>query len=194
MEELNIQDLKIAAKQVHNLAIEKGWWDKPRRLQALVELIHSELAEVTEEVRKGSEAIYYVDGKPQGIAAEFADVAIRILDLCTSSRVEKPEVRNAWMVGPNSGKGIVAVENFEFPTTALVGIVDADWRLAEIYNLRKSVEYCFSSLDFDVDATAPIRHVAYACLNFTGYNILEAMKIKHKYNSTRTKRHGGKLA
>ena len=80
-------------REVHGLAVEKGWYDQPREPLGLICLIHSELSEAVEDYRKrGVDTVpYYPDGyyplaeipgKPEGFAVEIADALIRILDMC----------------------------------------------------------------------------------------------------------------
>lgn len=72
-------------KEIHENAVEHGWWEEERNFGELIALCHSELSEALEEVRKGklyNETYYSEGGKPEGVPSELADVIIRILDMC----------------------------------------------------------------------------------------------------------------
>lgn len=72
--------------ETHQTAKDKGWYDydlgEVKVFLAEVALMHSELSEASEEYRNNTPLLYYSAGKPEGIAAEFADVILRIFDCC----------------------------------------------------------------------------------------------------------------
>ena len=88
------------AKQIHEYAKAKGFWDKPRDTGTLLMLIVSELAEAMEADRNGR--IANIGKFHKGIALddifeasikdtfedEMADTIIRILDLCAAKGID----------------------------------------------------------------------------------------------------------
>lgn len=85
-------------REVHTLAAEKGWWSNERTAPELHMLMVTEIAEATEEARKGSEPVYFEKSgapkgmeipegeKPEGELIELADCVIRIMDYCGKKR------------------------------------------------------------------------------------------------------------
>tara|TARA_B100001996_G_C18652295_1_gene589867 strand:- start:43 stop:366 length:324 start_codon:yes stop_codon:yes gene_type:complete len=75
-------NINALIEKSHNIAINKGWWDKEREIPELIALIHSELSEALEEYRvRENLDIRYENEKPEGFVVELADVLIRIFDL-----------------------------------------------------------------------------------------------------------------
>lgn len=68
------------AREIHEIAVEHGWWDEERSFGEIVALCHSELSEALEADRRGEAMVEERDGKPEGVAVEMADCLIRILD------------------------------------------------------------------------------------------------------------------
>lgn len=88
-------------KEIHQTALDKGFYDEPRTLGDAIALMHSELSEALEAFRGTGgtarwEVFVPVDRgideqggriidralKPEGVGPEFADCVIRIMDTC----------------------------------------------------------------------------------------------------------------
>lgn len=99
----SIRDLM---KQVHAMAVEKGFWEAPRNVGEMIALVHSELSEALEEHRNDRVPLYYEESsdsgmKPCGFAVELADALIRLLDIAAGldldldSAIERKMAYNA---------------------------------------------------------------------------------------------------
>lgn len=62
----------ISPNEVHQLAVEKGFWDTPRNFGECLMLVVSELGEAIEAHRQND---------PTHVAEEIADAVIRLYDL-----------------------------------------------------------------------------------------------------------------
>jgi hypothetical protein len=77
------KSLNDLASDIHIENCQKGFYDEERQPLEFHMLIVSEIAEATEEVRRGAPDKWNRDdpnGKPEGEAVEMADALIRILD------------------------------------------------------------------------------------------------------------------
>ena len=91
------------AREIHEIAVEHGWWDEERSFGEIVALCHSELSEALEADRRGEELAEDRDGKPEGVAVEMADCLIRILDWFGRVGID-PEIVVAEKVAYNRGR------------------------------------------------------------------------------------------
>lgn len=204
---MTINDL---AKEVHQNAVEHGWWDGNRDISEIIALIHSEWSEALEEARAGRPMIWYAckssyepdtpcmkegcgdyyDGacalntmkdKPEGIAVELIDGCIRILDFIGSLDVD---VRD--------------YDDTESSFEKLYPVLD-ETEMLESYPTVIAVLHSYTAQA--MDETEPITGVnvmkllsamalATTYVKAQGLNPLEILMMKHAYNKTRPYKHG----
>lgn len=80
--------INLFASQVHQNAIDHGWWTEKKSVGDICALMHSEVSEAFEEYRNGKPMHYIVDGKPEGVAVELIDVVIRVFDYLASEKID----------------------------------------------------------------------------------------------------------
>lgn len=101
---MNLNDL---SKEIHQNAVNHGFWEEKKSFGDVTALFHSEISEAFEEYREGREPteIYYSSknksflnrkqtqacNKPEGIPIELADCIIRILDYCDHEGIDIEE-------------------------------------------------------------------------------------------------------
>ena len=104
------------AKEVHQNAVDHGWWEKEVSFGEVVALCHSEISEALEQYRQGMPLVYNIciknglpcigaecvhfddftlscskqqeTDKPEGVAVELADCILRILDYCGKEGID----------------------------------------------------------------------------------------------------------
>ena len=193
-------NLNEFAKEIHANACDKGFWDEPRPFDELCALMISELSEALEEARAGRPMEWYkrmpnchpncaderIDEceeagtcildlgalKPEGIAVEMADCAIRILDYLGSKGDPIDE-----------GKFVGDAEIYKDLSHAFMKvcmhIVDArehnDVGMDEVYEVW-SLEYALCIILDWFEAN--------------GLDFEAIARRKHEYNKTRERLHG----
>jgi NTP pyrophosphatase (non-canonical NTP hydrolase) len=84
-EHVRLQVLNELATEVHELAVAKDWWMMPRHPLELLCLVHSEVSEVCEAMRRHNPPSEHLPGF-SAAEEELADVLIRCLDMAKAHR------------------------------------------------------------------------------------------------------------
>lgn len=194
MEKINLNDF---AKEVHQNAVEHGWWEGERCLEEILALIHSEWSEALEEYREGRPVVWhkcpYNGGKcetqevhtgvpecsrcgsemrkPEGFCVELIDGCIRILDYFG---------HKGYRVSKNVGvtAAIMADEDRESIPKAITRL--HQWTTMA---LEKPVRGALTVALF----------YAFEIVRGMGEDPNDIMKEKHEYNKSRPYKHGGKV-
>jgi len=168
-------DWNKLAKDSNEMATFKGWNDSPRPYSEMNILFHTELAEATEDYRRGRrlDEVYFEADKPCGIPIEFADFIIRIAQHCGQEKLDLEQemlrMKDVRMEEGDTIKELLAEVH------ALVG---DSWRAAKC----NEVSYLANGIAL---------LMWFSKVN--NINIEAAIHMNAQYNAGRPHRHGGKL-
>lgn len=195
-------------QKIHANNIAKGWYAKPRTDLETLTLIGTEISEAIEEVRDGKPLVYVVtisapgelifkpddfskqstDLKPEGTLVELADAVIRALDFFGYKKWNVDEWVASQRVSRRNKLAVLKETLLEacgrisvHPAHAL-----ADFANDALTSLDKEY-YCKKYL------ARMVLDIEVLCEEH-GYRLLDILEFKHKYNTTRSFRHGGKKA
>lgn len=189
-------DWNTFAQEIHQNAVEHGWWETERPDYETIALIHSEWSEALEEYRAGRPMIWhycsYNGGmcetqevhqgqhdcanctpekrKPEGIAVELVDGVIRILDY-------------------------IAHENMNITGPAIYAYMPFKTGETQLPKLITDLHECTARNTLQYENVGYIEAIALVCsyLEENGVDAIAVMKKKHEYNKTRPYKHGGKI-
>lgn len=167
--------------KTHELAKAKGWWDRKRGVPELLCLMHSEIDEAAEQYRLGKPMLWHGEnGKPEGVAVELIDCAIRAFDFvgftgCTDFYPYIFAERNL----PGTVKGTEFYEIISRAHESLSTALESH-RTGDSEGVLDGIAQCCNWI--------------FAYLGREDICIQGILREKHAYNETRPYRHGGKKA
>lgn len=192
-------DINKFAQEVHQNAMEHGWWDRPITFGDIVSLCHSEISEALEEFRAGRPLVYFVETngfvvtamderqgeKPEGIAVELGDCVMRILDWMSQESVDVDGAmaqarvilrggREVPALRVNGGMGDLAAELHLYLSLAYRNYLNG----TGLFPIAVRTAMCI------------LRIQEWAEKN--GVDLDAVLEEKLTYNKTRSYRHGGK--
>ena len=191
-----MKQLNNLAKEIHQNAKDKGFWDSPRNTGELFMLIISEASEALEAHRKVRKAdlkqfalpnngnvtdeqwfkISFENCIKDTTADEIADVVIRILDYCASQEIEiKPALLSTTLISLDS-------ENFGANLFQICG------------EIQRAGEYALTNDIWDSAKSKDNIHSALALIiqlcEREEIDLLKHIELKMRYNATRERMHG----
>lgn len=194
-----MNDLMPTPSEVHKNAVGHGWWDPAPSFGQVIALCHAELSEALEEYRSGRPLEWYACGvnkavcvgakceyygsegecdykkdKPEGVAVELVDCLLRILDYMGSVGWEHSIEPRAFAI---ANKG-------DFPQCISELHMDLSNAL-----LAQEVMHGTPCIPLSCCAGKIIRWLAE---NY-GEDWRALVGKKHRYNKTRSYRHGDKV-
>lgn len=178
------------AKEVHQVAVEHGWYDKKPSFAEMVVMFHSELSEAVAEYRAGNRIrpeqptpmVYYSGGgciattptkcctKPEGVAVELADCILRILDTLAEAGVDIDDKIGHCPSEPDT-----------ISTIAMCHYLISKAYIQEV-EMEKAYGWLVICIEIIMDWAAR-----------NGVDMEAILRAKHEYNKTRPYLHGGKV-
>lgn len=196
-------DVKALARNINENAVVHGWWEGEHSFAEKIALIHSEWSEALEEYRAGRPMVWHqcinrdmpcdkdahcVDAgresvmcigqeccKPEGIAVELLDGCIRIFDTAVHYGID---------IDPNVPFDEQALRQYSLPD--LVALLHLEISSAMIDETIEGAEKAGRGFSNAVS-------IVFIYLREHGVDPEAVMLEKHRYNKTRSYRHGGKL-
>lgn len=201
-------NLRAFAQEVHQNAVEHGWWEEKRDVDEVKALIHSEWSEALEEDRAGRPLEWYVCkhgdricdpdlncpltvykvedcplriAKPEGIAVELIDGVIRILDYM-ASQYDDPDC-----VEWSDFRECMHTAGSEIYMVYAVNV--KNMKLAKLVNVLH--DFTSNAVDSEIaESYGFVMGAVFEWIREKGLDPVEIIREKHRYNKTRPYKHG----
>lgn len=175
-------ELNKLAAELHEAAVEKGFWSVEDAHKKHVVKMLSELGEVVQADRAG--VMYEIEhegAKPEGVAAELADFVMMALDYCAQAGIDVDDILSQ-LTYTEFCEG-VDEKISEMPAHRLVFI------------MNDALAYLTND-DVIIDRSAAVYIICYSVrrwLELRGYDLWEIIRLKMEYNQkSRAYLHGRK--
>ena len=196
-------DLKALQREAHAIAKEHGWWDEERTFGDCIAKVHSDLSEALEAYREHGLTPWkshtysdgfkdgvpdYMEGKPEGVASELADVVIWVADMAEWYEIDATSYIN-WLTAYE----LKQLERFSF----------GEW-IALLHSLLSEALFASHKWPIFQHKANPVAVNAWVhkignfigCIQrmaaHYGIDLDAAIAAKMEYNRHRSYRHGGK--
>lgn len=187
--------LDVLAKEAHAISKDHGFWENPPSVERSVNLMHSEVSELLEDLRDGKAITLFeflppaegqTLGKPVGPVSELADVVIRLLDFAGAhglslhgnvdfSTFAKNGDVDGWISDMHKSLTRIVAEHHDFPVSLDLARVPA---MREAWRARMA-KPVFTSIC-----------IVFACAEAHGIDLLDAIRVKMAFNKSRPRKHG----
>lgn len=197
------------ARDVHQVVVDHGFYEKPPSFTAMVVMFHSELSEAVEECRMGRPMLYH-PCNAGGVCEddlslnERRDCGNRVLDPSHPEIPCKAKSKKPCGVAVEMADCILRI----LDTLTEAGVdIDAeigsaqgeDDTLQAIAKAHKQISMAFAAATGGADMKKAYTHlimcieIIMAWAKRKSIPMEAVLQIKHEYNKTRPYRHGGKL-
>lgn len=200
-------DLNTFMMDVHQNAVSHGWWENQRTPGTIRSLFHCELSEAVEEYRKNEPDLYHKCAhggiceyqnvhmgefdcskctpelrKPEGAAVELMDFVIRVLDYLAHLNEAMPASMNTAQKLCNW-----ALDDYQDDLERNLLELDVP-DFADVLHDEVSLSSVMKNITYLTTACG----LAMAWVEHRGLDPVEILLEKHRYNLTRSYKHGGK--
>lgn len=174
--------------QSYQNSVSKGWYDEKRSFLERADLMNTEIAEATEEVRNSKEDYYLIGDKPEGQSVELGEIDIQPYIKSQFKFLDKDLLTISDIINEiKTNHNLKILNNIKSINT------DLEFHAFISLSISDSVR-TFIKKDFDTHfyflVEAFIKVLYYS--NLKCWNIESIIENKHLYNINRPYKHGGK--